>query len=120
MRSYGTSSMLLIADFQRFFIFFRIFFTPQKYISLQFFLRTFFSIKQDTFLILKLLITFLKELVVGQGSFLAKCTGLFGYMYTLSKSQMLLNFDCKSSKMRPQSTCKIFKSQKLTSCKTHK
>ena len=32
---------------------------------------------QDTFLILKLLITFLKELVVGQWSFSAKCTGLF-------------------------------------------
>ena len=37
-------------------------------------LRT-FSLKKDTFLILKLLITFLKELVVGQGSFSAKCTG---------------------------------------------
>ena len=35
-----------------------------------------FSMKQDTFLILKLLTTFLKELVVGQGSFTAKCTGL--------------------------------------------
>ena len=32
--------------------------------------------KRDTFLILKLLLTFLKELVVGQGSFSAKCTGL--------------------------------------------
>ena len=31
--------------------------------------------KQDTFMILKLLITFLKELVVGQVSFSAKCTG---------------------------------------------
>ena len=40
------------------------------------FLRT-FSMKQDTCLILKLLITFLKELVMGQGSFSAKCTHLF-------------------------------------------
>ena len=32
--------------------------------------------KQDTFLILKLLINFFKELVVCQWSFLAKCTGL--------------------------------------------
>ena len=32
--------------------------------------------KQDNFLILKLLITFLKELVVGQGSFSAKCARL--------------------------------------------
>ena len=32
--------------------------------------------KQDTFLILKLLITFLKELVVDQGSFSAICTGI--------------------------------------------
>ena len=37
---------------------------------------TFFSIKQDTFLILKLLITFLKEIVDGQRSFSAKSTGL--------------------------------------------
>ena len=45
----------------------------------------FFS-KKDTFLILKLLITFLKELVVGQGSFSAKCTGYKGgiiYINTL-------------------------------------
>ena len=33
----------------------------------------FFSMKQDTFLILKLLLTFLKELVLGKGSFSAKC-----------------------------------------------
>ena len=32
--------------------------------------------KLDTFLIPKLFITFLKELVVGQGSFSAECTGL--------------------------------------------
>ena len=32
--------------------------------------------KQDTFLILKLLLTFLKELVVGKGSFSAKCPRL--------------------------------------------
>ena len=32
--------------------------------------------KQDTFLILKLLITFLKELVVDQGSLSAICTGI--------------------------------------------
>ena len=32
--------------------------------------------KQDTILILKVLITFLKKLVMGQGSFSAKCTGL--------------------------------------------
>ena len=32
--------------------------------------------KQDTFLILKLLLTFLKELVVGKWSFSAKCPRL--------------------------------------------
>ena len=46
-------------------------------IPLGFSLRTFFSMKHDTFLILKLLIKFHKELVVGQGLFLAKspCLG---------------------------------------------
>ena len=72
IRSYGTSNMILIACFQQFFFIFRIFFTPKNTISP----RIFFSIKQDTFLTLKLLITFLKELGVGQGSFSAKCTGL--------------------------------------------
>ena len=76
IRSYGTSNMILIACFQRFFFIFRIFSSPKNTISHQIF-RTFFSIKQDTFLILKLLITFLKELVVGQGSFSAECTGLY-------------------------------------------
>ena len=40
--------------------------------------------KQDTFLILKLLIIFLNELNVSQGSFPAKCTGL---ILMLSKEQ---------------------------------
>ena len=78
IRSYGTSNMILIACFRQIFFIFRIFFHSLKILfPLGFFLRTFFSIKQDTFLILKLLITFLKELVVGQGSFSAHCTGLF-------------------------------------------
>ena len=38
-----------------------------------------FSVHQDTFLILKLLIKFLKELVIGQWSFLAKCIHLQWY-----------------------------------------
>ena len=43
IRSYGTSNMILIACFQRFFIIFRIFFHPQKIpFLLRFFLRTFF------------------------------------------------------------------------------
>ena len=65
IRSYGTSNMILIACFQQFFFIFRIFCTPQKYHFPSEFFEDFFSIKQDTFLILKLLITFLKELVVG-------------------------------------------------------
>ena len=76
IRSYGTSNMILIACFQRFFDIFRIFFHPPKIPFPLGFFVDFFSIKQDTFLILKLLITFLKDLVVGQGSFSAKCTGL--------------------------------------------
>ena len=77
IRSYGTSNMILIACFQRFFFIFCIFSPPPpKYHFLSDFLRTFFSIKQDNFLILKLLITFLKESVVCQGSFSAKCSGL--------------------------------------------
>ena len=40
---------------------------------------------------------------------------LFAYnmanMYTLSKRQMLLNFDKKTSKMQPQSRCNIVISQ---------
>ena len=80
IRSYGTSYMILIACFQRFFFIFRIFFTPppqkKKYHFPSDIFEDYFSIKQDTFLILKLLIKFLKELVLGQGSFSAKCTGL--------------------------------------------
>ena len=69
--------MILNACFQRFFFIFRIFHPPKIPFPLRFFLEDFFfSIKQDTFLILKLLLPFLKELVLGQGSFLAKCTGL--------------------------------------------
>ena len=69
--------MILIARFQRFFGIFRNFSPhPQIPFPLGFF-EDFFSIKQDTFLILKLLITFLKDLVVSQGSFSTKCTGLF-------------------------------------------
>ena len=65
IRSYATSNMILIACFQRFFFIFRIFSTPKNTISPRKFFEDFFSIKQDTFLILKLLITFLKELVLG-------------------------------------------------------
>ena len=54
--------------------FFRIF-TPEK-IHLPCDFLDFFSVKQDTFLILKLLIKFFNELVIGQRSFLAICTGL--------------------------------------------
>ena len=77
IRSYGTSNLILTACFQRFFFIFRIFFTPKNTISPRIFFEDFFSIKQDTFLILKLLLTFLKELVVGQGLFSAKFTGLY-------------------------------------------
>ena len=84
--SYGTSNMILIACFQRFFFIFRIFSPPKNTISPQIFFEDFFSIQQDTFLILKLLITFLKELVLGQGSFSAKCTGLFSYFGRKSPS----------------------------------
>ena len=76
IRFYGTSNMILIAGFQRFFVIFHIFSPPKNTISPRIFFDDFFSIKQDTFLILKLLITFLKKLVVGQGSFSAKWTGL--------------------------------------------
>ena len=41
--------------------------------------------KQDTFLILKLSITFIKELFVGQGSFSAKCTGLFAVSISIQR-----------------------------------
>ena len=46
--------------------------TPKNTISPWIFFEDFFSMKHDTFLILKLLIKFLKELVVGQGLFSAK------------------------------------------------
>ena len=66
VRSYGTSNMILIACFSDFSSFFVFFLTPKKYhFPSDFFFEDFFSIKQDTFLILKLLITFLKESVVG-------------------------------------------------------
>ena len=65
IRYYGTSNMILIACFQQFFFIFRIFSTPKNTISPRNFFEDFFSIKKDTFMILKLLITFLKELVVG-------------------------------------------------------
>ena len=61
----------VFGDFSSFFICYH----PQKIPFPSEFLGL-FSMKQDTFLILKLLTTFLKELVVGQGSFSAKCTGL--------------------------------------------
>ena len=77
IRSQGISNMILFAGFRPFFSFF-VFLSPQKNtISAQNFFEDFFSMKQDTVLILKLLITYLKELVVGQGSFSAKCIGLF-------------------------------------------
>ena len=46
--------------------------TSKNTISTWIFFEDFFSRKHDTFLILKLLIKFLKELVVGQGLFSAK------------------------------------------------
>ena len=46
--------------------------TSKNTISTWIFFKDFFSMKHDTFLILKLLIQFLKELVVGQGLFSAK------------------------------------------------
>ena len=46
--------------------------TSKNTISTRIFFEDFFSMKHDTFLILKLLIKFLKELVVGQGLFSAK------------------------------------------------
>ena len=86
IRSYGTSNMIIIVCFQPFFVIFRIFFTPQKYHFPSDFFYFFFFIKQDTFLILKLLIAFLKELVLGQGSFSAKCTGLqVGCFYIITE-----------------------------------
>ena len=46
IRSYGTSNMILIACFQRFFFIFGIFSIPQKYrFPSEFFLRTFFFYK---------------------------------------------------------------------------
>ena len=46
--------------------------TSKNTISTWIFFEDFFSMKHDTFLILKLLMKFLKELVVGQGLFSAK------------------------------------------------
>ena len=46
--------------------------TSKNTISTWIFFEDIFSMKHDTFLILKLLIKFLKELVVGQGLFSAK------------------------------------------------
>ena len=86
IRSPGTCNMILFASFSDFSSFF-VFFTPpppppkkkkkkkKKTFPHEFF-EAFFSMKQDTFLVLKLLKTFLKELVVGQGSFSAICTVL--------------------------------------------
>ena len=45
--------------------------TPKHTISPWIFFEDFFSMKHDTFLILKLLIKFLKELVVGRGLLIA-------------------------------------------------
>ena len=51
--------------------------TPKNTISPWIFFEDFFFMKHYTFLILKLLIKFLKELVVGQGLFSAKSPCLF-------------------------------------------
>ena len=56
--------------------------TSKNTISTWIFFEDFFSMKHDTFLILKLLIKFLKELVVGQGLFSAKSPCLCG-MYRI-------------------------------------
>ena len=55
--------------------------TPKNTISPWIFFEDFFSMKHDTFLILKLLIKFLKELVVGQGLFSAKSPCLKGQLF---------------------------------------
>ena len=52
--------------------------TSKDTISTWIFFEDFFSVKHDTCLILKLLINFLKELVVGQGLFSAKSPCLLG------------------------------------------
>ena len=51
--------------------------TSKNTISTWIFFEDFFSMKHDIFLILKLWIKFLKELVVGQGLFSAKSPCLF-------------------------------------------
>ena len=52
IRSYGTSNMILIACFQRVFFIFILFSPPKNTISPLMFVEDFFSIKQDTILIL--------------------------------------------------------------------
>ena len=69
IRSHGTSNMILFPIFSNFSSFVA-FFHPQNYHFPTDFLRTFFM-KQDTILIIKLLITVLRGLIMGQGSFSA-------------------------------------------------
>ena len=57
--------------------------TFKNTISTWIFFEDFFSMKHDTFLILELLIKFLKELVVGQGLFSAKSPCLLFNMFYL-------------------------------------
>ena len=63
--------------------------TSKNTISTWIFFEDFFSMNHDTFLILKLLIQFLKELVVGQGLFLAKSPCLLGYRGLLATMLVL-------------------------------
>ena len=59
--------------------------TSKNTISTWIFFEDFFSLKHVTFLILKLLIKFLKELVVGQGLFSAKSPCLYTVKLQLRK-----------------------------------
>ena len=62
--------------------------TPQNTISTWIFFEDFLSMKHDTFPILKLLIKFLKELVVGQGSFSTKSPCLLRCLIKNSRQNM--------------------------------
>ena len=66
--------------------------TSKNTISTWTFFEDFFSMKHDTFLILKLLIKFLKELVVGQGLFSAKspCLDILSQILDVIQSDVAL------------------------------
>ena len=60
--------------------------------------------KQGTFLLLKLLITFLNELVMGQLSFSAKCTGLLLHIYFKSMALQQCDKTLSHDKFNTQSS----------------